>query len=315
VPASFSISPVVAASGYQWQAAPISPYTYLDGAENGLTNLLTGTNGAYSLFAGDIKFSGFYSYHLAHVGTLTTQYLTLARSFYIHTNSTFSFAKRLGYATTDEIARAQVSTDSGATWKNIWSQSGLNSSGDSGFTLITNSLSSYSNQVVQLRLAYELSATAGSWYNSAASTVGLYLDDIAVANCDQMGTPTSGFITNTVTFAYTPAATNDLVLTARAQINSRTLAWGPALKTSVAKTPVLQITGKPTISAGQVLIDFNVTNYTAGLTFQLWRAPDVSAAWALDTNAAISTLIANQKFRATTTLPAASRYFYRIKAF
>jgi hypothetical protein len=302
---------VAAATGYQWESVGLVPYLYVDGAENGLTNVTAQISGGYSLITTDAKAAGTYSYHLAHVASVSTQYLTLTPSLLIRTNSQLSFAKRLGYATGDETARVQVSSDGGSTWQSIWSQAGSNGSGDSSFTRMTNSLSTYSNKVIQVRFSYEF--PSGSYYNSAASGVGLYLDDLAVSSCDQLAAPALNTVTNGTSFAYTPANTNDALLMVRAKINTRTLSWGPVLRVSVSSAPQIQIISKPVIAAGQAQIDFTVASFTPGMTFQLWKAPDPNGPWTQDNTATITTLIANSKFRATTSIGTAARGFYKIR--
>ena len=67
------------------------------------------------------------------------------------------------------------------------------------------------------------------------------------------------------------------------------------------------------VSGNQFQLDFTVANYRAGMTFQLWKAPDPAGAWAQDTSASFSTLIPNSTFRATTATGAATKAFYRVK--
>jgi len=63
-----------------------------------------------------------------------------------------------------------------------------------------------------------------------------------------------------------------------------------------------------------VQIDFDVTNYRAGMNFQLLQAPDVAGAWTTNSSASFQTLVANSKFRVTTTIGGAGKTFYRLQA-
>jgi len=77
----------------------------------------------YSVFATDFKASGNFSFQLAHPMSAppTSQFLTLNPLLLLGANSQLSFSKLLGYATSNEVARAQISTDSGSTWQDLWS--------------------------------------------------------------------------------------------------------------------------------------------------------------------------------------------------
>jgi hypothetical protein len=98
-----------------------------------------------------------------------------------------------------------------------------------------------------------------------------------------------------------------------AQINSRTLNWGPALRVRVISLPpTIQLLSPPAIAGGQIQLDFTVANYSSGMTFQLWKTPGLDTAFTQDTSAALSTLIPNLKFRFTTPTGSAPRGFYRV---
>ena len=117
-----------------------------------------------------------------------------------------------------------------------------------------------------------------------------------------------------LSFSFYPTNAGNYLLQVRAQINSRTLSWGPALTVAAsAPPPVLQLL-KPVLTGSQVQIDFTVSNYRTNTTFQLWEASAVNGTWALDGSASFSTLIPNSKFRATTSTGGATKTFYKVKA-
>jgi hypothetical protein len=103
-------------------------------------------------------------------------------------------------------------------------------------------------------------------------------------------------------------------LRARAQINTRTLDWGPVFRTSAAiPPPVLTVVTKPVVASGQVQAEFIVANYRSGMTFELWKTSSPGGAWAKDTAATFQTVVANSRFRFTTTTGGASQGYYRVK--
>src|SRR5207244_3058712 len=62
-----------------------------------------------------------------------------------------SFASRLGWATPEQVARLQISTNSGATWEDLWSRPGDNSPGQSAFSTITTSLAPFAGREILVR--------------------------------------------------------------------------------------------------------------------------------------------------------------------
>jgi len=88
------------------------------------------------------------------------------------------FESKIGYATTFQFARVQVSTNNGASWTSIWSKQGSGSAGDGGFQLETVSLGAYAGMTIRLRFFYEF--TTGSAYTGTDSSVGWFIDDIQI---------------------------------------------------------------------------------------------------------------------------------------
>ena len=308
----YTFTAVGAATSYQWQQTQLAPYTAVEGGESGtLNNVTVVSSPGYSVLESDLVASGSYAFHLAQPDG-TKQYLTLNAVVVQRANSQLSFAKQLSWASTTQVARAQVSTNSGGAWQDLWSQAGNNGSGDSGFATVTVDLGAFAGQSVQVRFVYDY--LGGGYYPQTDSGVGFYIDDIAISNADQLLNPIISNIATGAAFAFYPTNTGAYLLQVRARINSRTLDWGPAFGVTVTiPPPGIQLLSRPVVSGNQFQLDFTVANYRAGMTFQLWKAPDPAGAWAQDTSASFSTLIPNSTFRATTTTGAATKAFYRVK--
>lgn len=309
----YTFSAVAGATDYQWQQTQLAPYTYVEGAENGLTRVTVVNSSGYSVIANDLVASGSASFHLAQPAA-ADQSITLNAMLRPHSGSTLSFAKLLGWASTGQVAKAQVSTDGGSTWQDAWSQPGTGTSGDSAFSTVTVPLTAYVGQNIQLRFVYAYSG--GSYFPQTSSGVGLYLDDIAVSNADQLLNPITTDIGLANSFAFTPTNSVSYLLQARAAIKTRMLNWGPALVVSVSvavATPTLQVVSAPVVAGNQVQIDFVVNNYRTGMTFQLLTASTANGTWTQDTGASLQTLVANSRFRFTTSSGGASQRFYRVK--
>ncbi len=310
----YSFTAVAGATSYDWEQAQLAAYTAIEGAENGLGNVTVISSPGYSVQSTDLAASGSYSFHLAHPPDPSNpddQFVTLNAVFRGATNSQLNFAKLLGYATSGQIARAQISTNTGSSWQDLWSQAGTGGSGDVSFSSINASLAAYAGKLFQIRFAYDY--TSGSYYPQTTSGVGFYFDNIAVTNAEQLlNRATNSTPTNS--FCFVPSAATNYSLRVRAHINTRTLDWGPLY--SVAATtppPLIQLTNGPVINGTQLQADFTVANYRAGMTFQLWMAPSPAGTWALDSSASFQTLVANSKFRVTTSTGGALKNFYRIK--
>lgn len=239
------------------------------------------------------------------------QFITLNPVFLLRANSELAFAKRLGWARTGQVARAQISLD-GGTWQDLWSQSGTESAGELTFSRVTNSLSSHAGKFAQIRFAYD--HLSGAYYTQTSLGYGFYVDDISVSNTDELIDQTTRNVGAGTSFYFVPTNNSDHVLAVRALLPGRTLNWGPSFRVSASSLPpVIQVVSGPTFSADEIHVDFTATNYRSGMTFQLWKAFDPAGPWSLDTSAVISTITPNMAFRATAQTGGAVSVFYRVK--
>lgn len=310
---TYSFTPVGAATNYQWEIARLSPYTAVEGAENGTNYVTIVSSPGYSVFASDVKASGSYSFHFCHPTNTAAQLLTFNTIFLPRTNCQLVFSKRLGYATSSQIAHAQISTNNGVAWQDVWSQAGSGGSGESSFSRITNSLGAFAGVTTKIRFVYDY--TSGGYYPQTSTGVGLYLDDIAVTNADQAQNPVTNNIPAGNSFVFFPTNTGDYLLCVCAQLPGRTLPWGPTIRVSVSNLPpmTIQFTGQPARSGNQFQANFNVANYRSGTPFLLLKTSDLGGSWTTDTVATIQTIVSNTQFRVTTT-NSTNRAFFRIKS-
>ncbi len=221
---TYKISAVPGTTSYEYAASKYSAYSAVEGAENGLTNVIATTTGTYAVIVKDVHASGNESFHLAHA-TFDPQILMLKAVLRPSSSSMLQFKSRLGWATSTQIAGAQVSSN-GVDWKTVWSEAGSNSAGEKSFTPRSVSLSAFAGQELQVRFVYDVS---GSAYINTSSGVGLYLDDITMTNA-QSSLPFGGrTLGATTSFAFTPDVATTFGLKARSHIGSRILPWGPVL--------------------------------------------------------------------------------------
>jgi hypothetical protein len=309
---TYSFGYVGGATNHQWERTRLVSYSAIEGAESGLANVTVSTSGVYSVIINSPVASGSRAFHLVHTN-LANQSIMLNPVVLPRTNSQLTFAKRLGYAGSGETAYAQVTTNSGSSWVNLWSQAGTSTSGDTAYSRVTNSLATYAGSPVQIRFVYAF--TSGGYYPQTNVNVGLCLDDIAVSNADQLQSPVTNNIPSGNTFVFMPTNSGDYLLRVRAQLWGRSLPWGPVTRVTATNLPALavQFTGTPTRVGNQFQANFNVANYRAGTPFVVLKTDTLGSAWTTDAVATVQTVISNTQFRVTTTNTAA-RGFYRIQA-
>ncbi len=309
---TYSFTPVGAATNYLWEMTGLQPYTAVEGAENGSNYVTIVSSPGYSVFASDVKASGSYSFHFCQPDA-AVQSLTLNASIRPRTNSQITFAKRLGWAGSAQVARAQISTNAGSSWQDLWSQAGSGGSGETSFSRITNSLNAFAGMTSKIRFIYDF--IGGSYFPQTSTGVGLYLDDIAISNADQPQPPVTNNVPAGNSFIFFPTNSSDYLLSVCAQLPGRTLPWGPAIRVSVSNLPpmTIQFTGQPARSGNQFQANFNVANYRSGTPFLLLKTSDLGGSWTTDTVATVQTIVSNTQFRVTTT-NSTNRAFFRIKS-
>ncbi len=134
---------------------------------------------ARSLVQNAVITEGAGAFHLANP-SFADESFVLGPSVLPQATTKLFFDSRLGYATTSQFARLQVSTDEGASWSSVWSRQGSDGAGDGGYRLETVSLSAYAGNSVRLRFFYEF--TSGSAYTTAQTSppTGWFIDDIQI---------------------------------------------------------------------------------------------------------------------------------------
>ena len=168
--------------------------TWTENAESGDGNVIDGTDVSYSLIQSDRVAEGFYAFHLAQPG-FQDSWFVLDVAIDVLPETKLFFQSRLQYATSNQIAKVQVSFDGGATWPDtIYSQAGSGDSGEGAFALREVDLGSvYSGQQVKIR--FLLDFTGSSAYTGTQPYVGWLIDDIQIGGSFQktlwsIGNPT-----------------------------------------------------------------------------------------------------------------------------
>jgi hypothetical protein len=309
VSTAFNFSAVSNANGYQFRQSRLASGTFADGAENGLTNFtVQAATNLYNVRDNVVRQSGAFSFHLTHTQAVR-QTLTLNRLFRAATNSTLTFHSRLGWATSVQVAKVQLSIDDGASWADVYSQPGSGGSGETGFTLRTVPLGAYAGQTVRLRLNYDFSS--GSYYPQASSGVGWYVDNFAVANAAEVLASTITDAATLSSFLFTSTNTGAHLLEVRPLLfGDFPSAWGPGRIVDVVPNAnaLVRIIRIEKAGATDWHIDFILQNGSP-VGYELWSTHALGSAFTKELVATIQPMVPGVQYRATVTSANATRFF------
>lgn len=309
-PNTFVVQPVGFATAYDWRYGELTNYSLLLGAESGLANVTESdvpTN--HNTVTTTRAASGSASYRLGFTDGFRHK-LTLDALFFLSSTSQLSFAKLLTYATSGQVAKAQISLNDGKTWTSLWEQAGDGGQGDTAFSTNNISLGAYAGKTAKIRFMYDY--LGGNYYAYTQPGVGFYLDNVVVSNTRQVINVVTNTSGTNQQISITPASTNSILVQARAHMDSRTLDWGPATTAAVVlPTPSLQILATRVL-AGQIQVDFSVADFRSGMTFQLHKS-SAGGSWGQDATATLTTLASGSRYRLTANISGAGPVMYRVR--
>lgn len=276
-----------------------------DSALNGLGNFTVSPPPYYYVITNPPVGSESTCFHLTHLDP-APQLLQLNEVLLPTTNSKVSFASQLGYATSDETARVQVSTDNGATWNDLFAEAGGNFTPEPSFTPQSLSLSNYAGQLTLLRFNFDF--TGGSFYPQSDNYIGWNIEDILITNVQQQAVTING----TTNFTFTPTQTGNYLLQAQPVIfNQFPLNYGPVKQVTVVGGPTI-VMQTPVLTNNQAWLNFTVSGYS-GNSFHLLQASQINSGWTTNSTAVFTTNVPGTSFRFTTTNGPTMR-FYRIQS-
>ena len=304
---AYTFNSVSNATSYQWRYIQRTPFSLFDGAEGTLANWTTNTESDYPVITTSPVASGTHAFQLVH-SQGRAQSMTLNYLFWPATNMSLQFKSELEYATSDETARVQISTN-GGPWSDVFTQAGTNGPNESSFSTKTINLGPYAGSALQLRFLYDF--ISGTYYPGPPFQVGWHLDDISITNTEQLSTPVTNAIAST-NFQFTPPQAGNYNLQARGVIfTDFPLDWGPAKQVAAvtSSVPVLSI-NKITLSNNQTKVDFMLQAGSAS-TYKLLTALQPTGTWTTDALAVLTTNSPGS-YRFTTT-PSGAVRFYRVQ--
>jgi hypothetical protein len=295
-------------TGYQWVTAQLTNGNLSDNALNGLTNFTIYPTPLYSVITNPPVGSGS-CFHLTHINA-APQLLQFKETLFPATNTLLSFQSLLGYATTNEVARVQISTNGGSAWLNLYTQTGTGGSGNSSFSAHSFSLSNYAGRVISIRFNYDY--TGGAYYSQVTPNVGWCLEHILVTNANQL----VSFATNntgSTNFNFMPAQTGNWVVETRGVLfNQFGVDWSPPIEVAAITNtaPASILLGAIVVVTNQAQIPFALTGGPIS-SFQLLQASQITGPWQTNSSAALTTLVAGSSYQFTAAVGGAT-LFYRV---
>ncbi len=178
----FTFTPVPHAISYQWRYGELESMPGVEGAENGLVDIIDDTSASYPLITTDLSENGAASFHLAHADSIT-QSFQFEKAWIPGDAAELVFNSRLGWATADQVATVQISIDNGGNWDDLWQQAGTGNGGETSFAQRHVSLAEYAGRTVHVRFAYQFDE--GTFYPQTSAGVGFYVDDIEITDAAQ----------------------------------------------------------------------------------------------------------------------------------
>lgn len=258
----YSFTAVPCATAYVVRTSRLTPSTWFEGAEAGTNGVSPHVVAGYAFITNSIKASGAYSFHLA--AQWTPQYFSLNRVVRPASNGLLTFKTRMRLATPTQASSAQVSPDEGASWTTLWTKPGTNGDMDNVFETHNLSLGAFTGRSLRVRFIHE---SDGSSYIGTSDMHGLFVDDIAVSNCQDLADPSVTVVfTNELVFV--ASNNNDHLIEAAPILGGYAFGYGSP---QLVGPSDLWFTGIREHD-GQVLMDFNTQS---GRLYQFYSADNL----------------------------------------
>ena len=187
--AEFTIAANSAGTEHQWRSVSTAPLAYTETAEDPATAQVTAATSVSPYTSRSA--SGARAFLLAHPQP-TLQTLTLNPVVVPAAGATLTFDSMLGLATSNQVARVEVSRNEGQTWDTVYEQAG--GTPEQAFRARSVGLSDFTGQTIRIRLAYDF--LGGSYYPQTTNGVGWHIDNIVIS-----GAQTVSGESDPVTFA------------------------------------------------------------------------------------------------------------------
>jgi len=307
---NYAFTAPIGITNYAWQVLALSSFTFSDTADNGLNNFNATTTAGYSVTGADTQVARSSVFHLAHKQP-EIQILELKTKFIPKPGAALSFLSRLGFATTNQVPRVQVSIDNGSTWSDVWSLPGGSSSPSAAYQTVNIGLGSLTRVETKLRFiyAYEFHDT-GSYYSDSTYIAGWFFDDISLTGVDTGSVSGSSTVNGASQFAFSAASSGTYLVFLKPSVLNRNYPVGNVLEFQSVTAPSVQIMSPTVPAVGNKRFDVSFSQ-AADAGLQVLSATSITGPWDVEAGVSSQTLTAQQSFRLTLPTFTGSR-FYRV---
>jgi hypothetical protein len=307
----YSFTPVGGAVVHQVEQTRLVAYTRVEGAEEGLDRVTVVASAGYDVVSTTVRASGARSFHLAHPAPPSSQILTLNAVLRPVSTSALTFQSRLGWASVNQVAQVEVTTDDGRHWEVLWTRAGTGNQGQSSFQPVSLALAPYAGKPLQLRFVY--AHRAGTYFPHTDDGAGWYIDDIAISDVEELLDPVVIEVLAGNSFVFTPVTVDNHILRVRGQLPGvRFLPWGPPGLVSVIDSvlPMIRFVAAPVLEGGSVTLRFMDSVGVASVVGIL-DAEEIDGTWQPVEDVTLHDL-GNGHFEARFSLPPSPRRFFRV---
>lgn len=187
----------VGAEKYEVGVGQVVAGTWLEGAEDSpAPRVLDGTGASYllrtnltALYGSPGNRTGTNVFHLTFPA-FANQSFEIDRDILPSASSSLSFYNIFRFSSTTSRLSAEVSTNSGASWSEVWGRNGVGLSSanwDTSWQSVNVSLTAYAGKSTRARFVYRYS---GSTVTNSGNDCGCFLEDIRVTASQELGSPT-----------------------------------------------------------------------------------------------------------------------------
>jgi len=311
--ADYTFSLVGAATAYAWTESRWLTYTRVEDAEQGVDHLLLQVSPGYPVQDLRIAASGKASFHLA-MPLPENQTLELPYDLRPGPGAQLLFASRLGYAFSDQVARAQVSIDQGQSWVDLWSRPGETTDpkqprpGQTAFHIVTAPLESYAGRDIRVRFRFTFAG--GYRFYTTDQDTGWHLDDIRFIGVFTADSPITSTVATTE-FNFQPMDPGIYYLSVQAAVSGRWLPPGPELQVVVSGAPWVVIDTIERVGDDLLQLQLTVFNGPAG-TPQAEVRDHWDATWTSAPTTNLEVTTPGTRYRLTIATGGAPNLFYRV---
>lgn len=236
---SFNFPAVLGATSYEFQALKAVAAAN-DPADN-LTRVTRSTSAGYTPRSTSIKNTGSAAYWLTHPAVAyTSEVLTYNESFMVRPGAKLSFRSRLRIATTNQVAKVQVSPNGGQSWEDVYHQSGATiddenvHQGESSFQLRHVSLAAYEGQQILIRFNYDIGG--GLLFPGTQDYLGWYIDDVVFTGLmDASDAEVRAVGGGQTQFDFVADEPGDYLISVRPMISGKAWPFGPPASIAVTE--------------------------------------------------------------------------------